>query len=273
MEPLSVFITTYNNEHTLPACLESVKWADEVLILDSHSTDRTIEIARAHGCVVHQHPFQGFGRQKQRALDLTRHERVLFLDADEALSPELAAAIQTLQREGFDADGYELPRQEQIFWRMADRRTRMNYYLRLLRRSRARFTEMPVHAAAEINGEVKRIHHPFLHFGEPNIHTKVEKVNMYSTGLVADKVARNRHPSPLIMILYPPLFFIRGYIFKRGFVNGWAGFISAIVGAFYVFLKYAKLFEHFEFEKHGGRFMPPEAPPLRAPKEYFDGPV
>lgn len=259
MPALSVFVTTYNNARTLAACLASVQWADEILVLDSFSTDQTLEIARAYGAVIHQEPFKGYGAQKQSALDKTAHRWVLLLDADEMLSPAAQDEIRALLARGPEADGYSLPRQEQVFWRMSDTRVRMNHFLRLFDKTRGHITDMPIHAAPRVTGRVARLHHPFLHFGETSLHVKVEKVNAYSTGLVADKQARGRRASPWIMVFYPPLAFLKSYLFKRNFLNGWAGFMASVTMAFYAFMKYAKLYEAEQFARHGHRLLPPEA--------------
>lgn len=244
MEKLSVFITTYNNARTLRLCLESVKWADEIVLLDSYSSDDSLEIAREYGCEVSQHAFLGYGPQKQLALDRTTHRWVLLLDADEALSEETQAEVQALLAAGPRADGYELRRQEQMFWRMGHTGARMNCFLRLFDKTRGSVSDMPIHAAPKVDGRIERLRGVFYHFGETDVHSKVEKVNAYSTGLVVDKVAKGRRPNPWIMVIYPPLFFLRIYLFKRNFMNGWAGFIASVVSSFYVFLKYAKLYEH-----------------------------
>ena len=97
MEKLSVFVTTYNNDKTLAACLDSVKWADEIVLLDSFSDDQTLEIARQFGCQIFQHQFMGYGPQKQMALEHTNHDYVLLMDADEVLSPALQKEIQALR--------------------------------------------------------------------------------------------------------------------------------------------------------------------------------
>lgn len=263
MEKLSVFITTFNNDLTLRGCLESVKWADEIVVLDSFSNDRTVAIAEEYGCRIFQHEFLGYGPQKQLALEHTGHDWVLLLDADEELSPPLQQEIRALLAAGPDADGYELPRQEQQFWRMCSTKVRMNGFLRLFDKRKGHVSDMPVHAAPKVKGRIGRLRHPFYHFGERNIHTKVEKINMYSTGLVEDKVRKGKRPRPwLMLIFYPPFAFLRLYLFKRNFVNGWAGFIVSVVGAFYVFLKYAKLYEHEQFQRYGNRLLPDGAPPV-----------
>jgi len=260
MEKLSAFVTTFNNARTLPVCLESVKWADEIVVLDSFSSDATEEIARRYGCRFFQHKFLGYGPQKQLALEHTSHRWVLLLDADEALSPRLQEEIRELLRRGPDQVGYELPRQEQMFWRMASTATRLNGFLRLFDKTRGRVSDMPVHAAPKVDGPVGRLKHPFYHYGETDIHTKVDKINSYSTGLVVDKVARGKRGNPWVMIVYPPLFFLRLYLFKRNFLNGWAGFIASVTGAFYAFLKYAKLYEHRQLERFGSSLLPEDAP-------------
>lgn len=264
-EPLSVFVTTFNNARTLPACLESVKWADEIVVLDSYSTDDTLKIAQSYGCRVFQHAFLGYGPQKQSAMEKTRHRWVLLLDADEALSPALQTEIQTLLAQGPAADGYEMPRQEQMFWRMANPRGRMNHFLRLFDKTKGRISDMPVHAAPKVDGRIGRLEHPFYHFGETSVHVKVEKINAYSTGLVADKLARGKRANPWIMVFYPPLVFLRSYFFKRSFLHGWAGFINSVSMAYYAFLKYAKLYEHAQFERYGASLMPRGAPPMPPP--------
>lgn len=262
MEPLSVFITTFNNATTLPACLESVKWADEIVILDSFSTDSTPEIATRYGCQFFQHKFLGYGPQKQRALEHTRHRWVLLLDADEMLTPELAEEIRQLLATGPQADGYTLPRLEQMFWRMSSRQSRLNGFLRLFDKTRGRISEMPIHAAPQVDGQILPLKQPFYHFGETSIHVKVDKINVYSSGLVTDKQQKGQRANPWIMIVYPPLVFLRSYFLKRSCLNGWPGFMNSVVMSFYAFLKYAKLYEAAQFNRYGDSLMPPGAPPM-----------
>lgn len=263
---LSAFITTYNNGRTLTACLDSIRWADEIIVLDSFSTDDTLPIAQRYGAKIAQHKFLGYGAQKRMALAMTAHDWVLLLDADEALSPALQTEIRQVLQNGPGVDGYEIPRQEQMFWRMYNPATRMNYYLRLFDKRKGSIDDVPIHAAPKVQGRIARLKAPFYHYGETDIHTKVEKINAYSTGLVVDKLKKQRWGIPLIMLFYPPLFFIRSYLFKRNFLNGWAGFINSVIAAFYVFLKYAKLYEHHQFAKYGTRLLPDDAPPL--PSEH-----
>ncbi len=260
MKKISAFVTTFNNAHTLRICLDSVKWADEIVVLDSFSTDDTMQIAGEFGAVTFQHKFLGYGPQKQSALEKTSHRWVLLLDADEALSLQLQQEVQELLQRGPDCAGYELPRQEQMFWRMASSKSRLNGFLRLFDKSKAHISDMPIHAAPKVNGKIGRLKAPFYHFGEVDIHTKVDKVNHYSTGLVADKIAKGKKVSPWMLVFYPPLYFLRIFLFKRNYQNGWAGFIASATMAFYAFMKYAKLYEYQQQQKHGTSLLPDCAP-------------
>jgi glycosyltransferase involved in cell wall biosynthesis len=254
--PLSAVITTYNNAETLRSCLESVKWADEIVVLDSFSTDTTCQVAAEFSSVILQKHFQGYSKQKQDAIDIASHDWILLLDADEALSDESQQEIQGLLKSGPTAHGYTLPRIEQLFWKMTHSKSRMNHFLRLFDRRHGGMNDVPVHAAPEIDGRPTPLKSGFYHFGEPNIHTKADKLNSYSSGLVEYKASRRKKSSPWVCIFYPPLVFLKSFIFKRNFLNGWAGFIGSVCMANYAFLKYAKLFEHFEHQRHGTSQLP-----------------
>jgi len=247
-EPLSVVVTTLNNASTLSRCLSAVTFAEDLVVVDSGSSDGTTSIAETFGARVFHQAFQGYAAQKQSAIDKAAHDWVLLLDADERLEPGAQAAIESALRRvraqpGYAA-GFRLPRQEQMFWTLQHRWSWTNTHLRLFDRRHGRMNAVPVHAAPEVAGPVRTLRGALLrHYGEPDIRTKVEKINAYSSGLVADKRKRRARFLGVRMVLYPPVFFLRQYLGKRYFLNGWAGFISAATGAFYVFLKYAKVYE------------------------------
>ena len=240
--PLSAVVTTFNNAATLEACLASLAFCDELIVLDSDSTVATRDIASRHGAAVSVLPFQGYGPQKQHAIDLARHDWVLLLDADEHLTED---GRRTIERElaAPRAHGYRLPRQEWLFWRWPHPATRPNWQLRLFRTSHGRMNAVPVHAAPEVDGTVIDLAAPFRHYGEPRLADRVDKVNRYSSGLVGHK--RERRPAllGLRLLFYPSVAFAKLYIGKRYFLNGWAGFFAAKTQAFYAFLKYAKVLE------------------------------
>ena len=263
MEKLSVFIITFNCARTLGACLESVKWADEIVMLDSASTDGTLELAEKYGCHVYQTDFLGYGKTKQLAIDKTRNNWVLHVDADEMLSPALQEEIQGLLKSGPPANGYLIPRLDQLFWEMNHPGARLNSQLKLFDKRHGRMNDMAVHSDPEVDGKVEKLKNVFYHFSEVDIHTKVDKINAYSTGIVADKLAKGQRPSPWILVFYPPLVFFQQFILQRNFLSGWAGFIGSVTGAFYAFLRYAKLYEHYRFEEPWASRLPEGAPVVR----------
>jgi glycosyltransferase involved in cell wall biosynthesis len=241
-EPLSVVVTTYNSADTLEACLGSVAWAEDIVVLDSGSTDATAAIAQRHGARLHEQPFAGYSAQKQAAIDLARHRWVLLLDSDEALPPDAAAPVQSALESPACA-GYELWRREWVFWRWQSPRARLNHYVRLFDRERARMSGHSVHEAVEVDGPVGKLDLVLDHFGEPDIAGRVDKANRYST-LQANEDARRQHARlGWRLVAYPTIAFLRYYLLRGHWRAGWAGFIAARVHAFYAFLKYAKLHE------------------------------
>lgn len=243
-EPLSVVVTTLNNAATLERCLASVAWAEEIVLLDSGSSDATLDIASRYGAVCHSEPFKGYGLQKQSAIDKATHAWVLLLDADEALADASAQTAIEAALQAPAVAGFRLPRREQVFWTFNHRGVRLNTHLRLFDRRRVRMNDVPVHAAPETREAVATLAAAvFVHYGEPDIHTKVAKINAYSTGLVEHKRRKRVRWLGARLLLYPWLFFLRQYLGKRWFLDGWAGFINAVTATYYVFLKYAKVYE------------------------------
>lgn len=242
-EPLAVVVTTLDNAATLERCLASAAFADDLVVLDSGSTDATLDIAAKYKARIFHQSFQGYAAQKQSAIDKAAYAWVLLLDADEEVTAGGRVKIERAL-ENPSCCGFRLARREQMFWTFQHRWSWTNTHLRLFDRRRGRMNTVPVHAAPQVEGPVRSLRGAvLLHYGEPDIHTKVAKINAYSTGLVADKLHRRQRFLRARMLAYPPVFFLRQYLGKRYFLNGWAGFISAATGAFYVFLKYAKVYE------------------------------
>src|SRR6185437_11209197 len=234
-EKFSLVIITYNNADTLEQCLAAANFADEIVVLDSGSNDATVKIAKRHGAIVATHSFDDYGPQKQRAIDMA--------SPDWILSPGTRAVIEHAL-ENPDAAGFRLPRRERMFWSVQHPWSHRNGHLRLFDRRRGRMNAVPVHAAIEVHGPVETLTRAdFVNMGDDDIAARVAKINRYSSGMVADKLARGQRFSGPMMLVYPPIFFVRQYVFKRYFLSGWAGFIASVLGAFYVFLKYAKLHE------------------------------
>ena len=241
-EALSVVVTTFNSADTLDACLRGVSWADEIVVLDSGSTDATAAIAAHYGARIHIQPFAGYSAQKQAAIDLASHRWVLLLDSDESLDADAAARLQQALLAPAHA-GYRLWRREWQFWRWQSRRGRLNQYVRLFDRQHACMSGHEVHEEVQVDGPVGVLDVVIDHHGEPDIAGRVAKANRYSSLQQADLAKRKVGWLRLRMVAYPAMAFLRYYVLRGHWRSGWAGFIAARIHAFYAFLKYAKLYE------------------------------
>ncbi|MBL0028948.1 MAG: glycosyltransferase family 2 protein [Rhodanobacteraceae bacterium] len=252
--PLSAVVTTFDNAATLEACLASLAFADELLVLDSGSGDGSVEIARRHGARVLVEAFKGYGPQKQSAIDQAAHDWVVLLDADEALTAGAAEMVEAALHEP-SATGFELPRRERMFWRWQHPWSKHNHHLRLFdRRVHRMNAHDPVHAAPDRRvGRVQRLDAMFVHEGEPDIHSKVQRIDRYSSGL-AEVLAARRSPwrLKLRLLFYPPLVLLKQGVLKRQFMNGWAGWIASVSQAYYAFLKDAKALEVHAQRRNAG---------------------
>ncbi|HVI57071.1 MAG TPA: glycosyltransferase family 2 protein [Luteibacter sp.] len=241
-EPLSVVVTTFNNADTIETCLASVRFADDILVLDSGSTDTTRDIAVRLGARVHVQAFAGYSAQKQAAIDLATHRWVLLLDSDEAL-PATAADRVRSALDSPEVAGFEMLRREWVFWRWQAERARLNHYVRLFDRTRARMSGHEVHESVIVDGPVRRLDAVIDHYGERDIEGRVDKANRYSSLQVSDRHTRKPRYLRARMVIYPTVAFLRYYLWRGHWRGGWAGFVAARVHAFYAFLKYAKLYE------------------------------
>lgn len=241
-EPLSVVVTTLNNADTLDACLRSVAWADEIVVLDSGSSDATMAIAAHYESQIHTQPFAGYSAQKQAAIDLSSHRWVLLLDSDESLPAGAQEVLQATLLAPVHA-GYQLWRREWQFWRWQSARTRLNHYVRLFDRQRSRMSGHEVHESVTVDGSVGVLDVVIDHAGEPDISGRVDKANRYSSLQQADLARRPVSWLRLRMVAYPSVAFLRYYLLRGHWRSGWAGFVAARIHAFYAFMKYAKLYE------------------------------
>jgi len=240
MNSISAVVTTFNNADTLSKCLESLQFCDEIIVLDSYSTDATQDIAKIYQAKVYVEVFKGYGLQKQSAIDKATSHWILLLDADEYIDGSAADIIG--KAIGSDTvDAYRLPRREWLFWRWTHSLTRPNWHTRLFRKEKAAMNNVPVHAAPEVKGRIKNLELNFFHLGEKDIAQRVEKINRYSSGLLENK--NRKGFTKLRILFYPSFVFFRFYVLKRYFLNGWAGYLAARTQAFYALLKYAKRLE------------------------------
>ncbi|MDQ6648401.1 MAG: glycosyltransferase family 2 protein [Pseudomonadota bacterium] len=241
-ERLSVVVTTLDNADTLDACLGSVTWADEIVVLDSGSRDATLAIAAHYHARIHAQPFAGYSAQKQAVIDLAAHRWVLLLDSDESVTADGAAVLEQALVNPTHA-GFQLWRREWQFWRWQSRQSRLNHYVRLFDRQHARMSGHEVHESVLVDGSVGVLDVVIDHHGEADIAGRVSKANRYSSMQLADLGPRKLRWLRLRMVLYSTVAFLRYYLLRGHYRSGWAGFIAARVHAFYAFLKYAKLYE------------------------------
>ncbi|GAB4566216.1 MAG: glycosyltransferase family 2 protein [Rhizobacter sp.] len=240
---LSVTLITHNESRHIAACLKSVAFADEWVVVDSGSTDGTREIAESMGArVVKTDDWPGFGVQKNRALDLARGRWVLSIDADERVSEALAARIRTVIQNEPAADGYELSRISRFcgqWMRHGD--WNPDRVLRLFRRERGRFTDDLVHERLQVQGRVERLAGDLLHDTMPTLDDALDKLNRYSSGRALDKVKAGGQGGLGAALGHGVWAFVRCYLLKRGFLDGRLGFVLAIYQAEGTYYRYLKM--------------------------------
>lgn len=244
MIPLSVVIVTHNEENNIRAALESAEWADEIVVLDSFSTDRTVEIAREYTDRVYQEEWRGFSGQKSRAVTLAVNDWVFVLDADERITGELADEIRGIMQEGPGRDGYYCPRKNHF----AGREIRHggwwpDYSIRLFDRRRGAFGDRAVHEAVTLAGEAGYLQSPMLHYTYSGVSDYLKRMERYSS-LAADELIKSGRRAGALDLAIRPLFtFAKMFFVKQGFRDGMDGLTLATLYAFYTFSKYAKLWE------------------------------
>jgi tRNA A-37 threonylcarbamoyl transferase component Bud32 len=243
--PVSAIVVCGNEAHRIRACLESVRWCDELVVVDSLSSDGTYEICREYATKLIRRPWPGHVEQKQYALDQTSHPWVLNIDADECVSPRLRDEIEeVLAHDGAGADGFYIPRLVNYlgrWWRLG------GWYpdprLRLFRRDRVVWGGINPHEKAILHGRAGRLHNPILHFTYDDVSDHVRTINRFTTTAAAERRLLGRHSSWPELVLRPLVRFLRFYVWRGGFLTGLPGLYVALSAALYVHLKYAKLDE------------------------------
>jgi glycosyltransferase involved in cell wall biosynthesis len=240
--PLSVVIITLNEERNLPRCMRSVSWASEVLVVDSGSTDQTKELAKNSGARVLEHAWEGYGQQKNWALDHAKEPWVLFLDADEEVSPNLHLELREFLSAPGDYAGASFPRKTWFLGRwILHGGWYPNRLVRLVMRGAGRWTEPSVHEALEVKGQVRKFQNDLLHYTFRDVGDNV-LTNIRFARLGA-RVARERgeRGSILRIILKPIGKFLETYFWKLGFLDGFPGFVISLNAAHSMFMKYVEL--------------------------------
>jgi glycosyltransferase involved in cell wall biosynthesis len=242
---LSVVIVTLNEEERIRECLDSVAWADEIVVVDAESTDKTVAIAREATDQVIVRPWPGFHEQKNFGLDRATGDWILSLDADETVSPALRAEITAILESGGGAAGYAVSRHN-VFWGRWVRHGGLypDWQIRLFRRGCGRFSERAVHESITVDGDVARLRGHLVHRSYRDVADFLARADRY-TSLAADEwVAAGRPSRPLLdMVVRPIGRFLSMYVARAGFLDGWRGFLLATLYAYYVLMRSAKIWE------------------------------
>lgn len=259
-EKISACVTAGNEEAKIRRCLESLKWCDEIVVVDSFSTDRTVEVCREYTDRVYQHEWLGYIGQKNLIRGMASHPWVLFLDADEEVSPELREEILAEFEKGPDPyDGYQFPRQ--VFY-LGKWIRHGEWYpdikLRLFRKDRGRSEGQEPHDHVIVNGQVKTLNGHLRHYTYDDIRDHMDTVNRFSTITAQEKFRQGERFRWFDLLFRPAHRFIKAYLLRLGFMDGTQGFLIAMISTYGVFAKYAKI---WELENDACARTPAGAPP------------
>ena len=238
---LSATIVTLNEERNLARAIETLAFCDEVLVIDSGSTDATVEVAERAGARVISRAWAGYCDQKNFAAGEARNDWILSLDADEALSPELAGAIRRLTAGEPSEAGFRFPRRARY---LGEWIRHSGWYpdakVRLYDRRRARWEGAYVHESVVVEGPVGELEGDLLHYTCDDLSAHIQTVDRYTTLAAQEWIDRRRRAPLWRLAVGPPWAFVRSFVLKLGFLDGARGFLIAVMAAFYVFAKYAK---------------------------------
>ena len=242
--PVTATIITFNEAANIEAALASLSWADEIIVVDSQSTDRTTEIARKFTDKVIVRPWPGYVAQKNFAAEQASHDWIFSLDADERVTPELAAEIKKLVGDGPGAAGYRVPRVTFHLGRwMRSTDWYPDYQLRLYDRRRARWSGKYVHESVKADGQVEDLRSELQHFAYRDLAHHFQTMDRYTTLAARQMFEEGRRAGFLDLMIHPPAAFFRNYVLRGGFRDGVPGLIVSAMNARYVGLKFAKLWE------------------------------
>ncbi len=242
---LSVVVVTHNEEERIRACLESAAWADELIVVDAESTDKTATIARELTDHVVVRPWPGFAAQKNFGLEQAHGDWILSLDADELVSAELREEIVAVLAGGAGHVGYAIPRRN-VFWGRWIRHGGLypDWQLRLFERGRGRFVERSVHESVAVDGSVGRLAGHLEHRSYRDVADFLERAERYATLAADEWLASGRRSRPLVDLVGRPLGrFLGMFVARAGFLDGWRGFLLAVLYGYYVLMRSAKVWE------------------------------
>lgn len=244
---ISACVTAGNEEDKIAACLASLEWCDEIVVVDSFSQDKTYEISKQYTSLVFQHPWEGYIAQKNYIRSLARHPWILFVDADEVVSASLRAEIESeFERGPGEIVGYCFPR---MVYYLGKWIRHGEWYpdtkLRLFRKDRGKSEGHEPHDRVIVDGLVKTLRFPLYHYTYDDLTDHIHTLNRFSSISASEKYLRGEKFRWSDLLFRPPFRFFKSYVLKRGLLDGRQGFIIALMSAFGVFIKYAKLMEQW----------------------------
>ena len=242
MNKISCIIITRNESKSIRRCLESISWVDEIILVDSGSTDDTKTIASEFTQKIFDLEWKGFGGAKEFARKQASGDWILSVDADEVVPEDLREEIHRAIRSEDPSNGYFIPRRSNFLGRWIKHG---GWYpdlvLRLFRKDNGRFTDRLVHEEVQVKGKTGRLRCDLLHYTDPNFEHYLGKLNRYTTLDALQLCQAGREANLADILLRPPLVFLKMYLLKAGFLDGTCGLILAAASAFHVFSKYVKL--------------------------------
>jgi len=248
MATISALLITFNEGKNIAPCLETLRWVDEIVVMDSGSQDRTREIARTFTPHVYETQWKGFGENKNLALEKASGDWILWVDADERVTPELAHEIRNrLENDAGRFAGYEMPRLALFLgYPIHHAGWYPGRVLRLFKRNQGRFTDEPVHEGVSLQGKVGCLGGILIHDTDPTLEHYLAKMNRYTTLSAESLCQRGKRTTFWDLIIRPPGMFLKMYVLKAGFLDGIPGFMISFLSAYHVFSKYAKLWERWK---------------------------
>jgi glycosyltransferase involved in cell wall biosynthesis len=260
MPDLSVIVITYNEERNIERCLESVRWADEIIVVDSFSRDRTIEIARRFTEKIIQHEYGGDIPQRERGFATAKGDWLLYIDADEEVTPDLRDAIVKAATSDSTKDGFYVLRKVQILGQWVFHGGWYpDYTFRLFRKDRYRAEHAEVHGGFTVDGEKGTLAGCLLHYTYDSIEQYLDKMNAYTSLAVSNKLKDNPQlrASPLRLVSSPLSHLLRKFFSNKGYKDGTLGFVLACLNAIYTLALYSKVWEYRWRQREGKGVFPP----------------
>lgn len=245
-ESIACAVVSYNEEKNLQPCLESAKWMDEIIVVDSFSTDRTMDIARKYTHHIVQRDWKGFGDQKNYAIQHVSTDWVFILDSDERIPGNLQAEIERVLSAGLGEHGpvaYYVPRHNYYFGSLVlHAGCYPDYQLRLFRRGIGYLDAAEPHNKFIFSGASAYLSCPLIHHSRPTLHNYFEKFSNFTTLAAQDLAKKRQHVRNTDLLFRPVFTFLKYYIIRKGYRDGMAGFLVSALSSMYTFVKYAKLF-------------------------------